>query len=135
MKTNKYLVAVTLGDTVVALEYSVDLSDLRAIKLKYTKEKGLAGCEFSIIVLPRNEKDSKEPPRKLSRNGKPQNRVLCKDTGEIYKSVTACSMVTGIPEKSIYESVRRGVRAYGHWFDLLPPAEPKSKGNGNEKSE
>lgn len=126
MKANRYLIAVTLNDTVVALEYSADLSDLRAIKLKYTKEKGLAGCEFSIIVLPRYENEEKKIPRKLSRNGKPQNRVLCKDTGDVYKSVTMCSAMTGIPEKSIYESVRRGVRAYGHWFELLPPEDDKS---------
>lgn len=124
-KDNNYLVSVTKDGKVVDLQFSKDLINMHAIRLKHTVEKGTEGCIFEALHLPSSdnkEKEDTEPQvQKFSRNGNPPNRVKCVETGFVYESVAVCSRAMSIPEKSIRESIRRGVVAYGYRFVLLPP--------------
>jgi len=123
-KRNNYLVSAICNGKVVDLQYSHDLVDLRAIQLRHTHERKLDGCEFEVITLDGflvTDTKETENPRRLSRNGNPPNRVKCLETGLVYDTVSSCSRTMQIPERNIYESVRRGVRAYGYHFILVPP--------------
>lgn len=121
-KVNNYLISVVRNGKVVDLHYSDNLSDLRAIKLHETVERGHKDSDFNIYPLCGYNIDVKEEGVSgLSRNGNPPNRVKCIETGVVYDSVTACSRLTGIPEVSLRKSIRSGVLAYGYHFILIPP--------------
>lgn len=107
-----WLVSVVNGDKVVYLDYSQGLRDFDTIKALYR------GCDVSAVRLPNGGCFSSDV--ELGRKKYVQAlRVRCIETNAVYPSVKACSVETGISEKSIYESIRLGIKAKGFSFEYF----------------
>ena len=107
---DNWLVSIIKNGKVVELYFSDDLRDLDTIRAMHSDcdvEFGPIECG---IQLPETFQRVNEVRRKLGR------RVMCKETHEVYLSVKECSNRTGIPAKSIYESIRLHISAKGKNF-------------------
>lgn len=112
------LIIVSQGDKIVSLHFADERMSLNKVRER------LGECTIEGCALPESDEPPMEPVKEppVSRNGRPwANRVVCIETGEIYKSVVECSKITGISTWSIYKSVNRGFASSGFHFRLVGP--------------
>lgn len=90
--------------------------------LRYTPEQVKAEVTHSYMRWKRSteDKEKKTEDPKVERRKRHVNtwerKVICVETGEIFKSVRACSDETGIPYMTITNCVRRGNATRGLHF-------------------
>lgn len=107
-----YLVGVVVCGKVVDLFYSKDLAELDTAKVLWPS------CTLEVIDLTSHvEKPLPIPATSLDTVRRNINRrVVCIETGEVFRSVSACSKSLLIPTDSIYKSIRQSIAAYGYHF-------------------
>ena len=107
-----YLVGVVVDGKVVDLFYSKALSEVDAARVIWPS------CTLEVIDLSSHvEKPAPVPAMSLDTVRRHINRrVVCIETGEVFRSVSACSRDMLIPADSIYKSIRQNIAAYGYHF-------------------
>lgn len=109
---DNFLVSAVKDGKVVYLDYSKGLRDFDMIKALNR------GCDVSAVRLPNEGCFSSDVA--LERKKYVQAfRVRCIEKNAVYPSVKACSVETGISEKSIYESIRLGIKAKDFSFEYF----------------
>jgi hypothetical protein len=107
-----YLVGVVVCGKVVDLFYSKDLAELDTAKVLWPS------CTLEVIDLTSHVGELVPVPATsldTVRRGI-NRRVVCVETGEVFRSVSACSKSLLIPADSIYKSIRQSIAAYGYHF-------------------
>lgn len=108
MRATNYLVSVFVGGKCASLFYSEDLCELPVCRLLFP------GCEIEVHdlrkfrTLPFTEQVEREyeakPPAGV-RSKKLMKQVVCRETKEIYPSLSACAAANDIPMSDLANSI------------------------------
>lgn len=112
---NDYMIAVVRNDKVISLTYSDDLGELPTLRALHKD------CDIEVMHISEDGATQKVEEAVFtpifSRNGRPlANKVRCIETGQLFRSVSECSLLTGISPVGIYKSIRLGYSASGYHF-------------------